>query len=128
MIIPEIFCLKGSEVMIESQGPRPCRVWYSRAAESKYKLGAGNCPREQAGAPWVSLQVKTKGSHLNWRWGGIGRSRRKEGMPQHLDVLRDLGPDLALVGTQSSAWDPVQLVTCLESEPGGRTCAKIQVG
>lgn len=49
-------------------------------------------------------------------------------MPQHSDVLMDLCPDLALGLGPGPGFGSVQLVACLESEPGGRTCAKIQVG
>lgn len=51
-------------------------------------------------------------------------------MPQRSDVLMDLGPDLALgLGPGClPGFGGVQLVACLESEPGGKTCAKIQVG
>lgn len=49
-------------------------------------------------------------------------------MPRHSDVLMDLAPDDLAPGLgPGPGFGGVQLVTCLESESGGRTHAKIQV-
>lgn len=76
---------------LKDPGPAECGAAEQLRADIN-KLGAGNCPGEQAGAPWsASLQMKTRGSHFNLEGGRHGKEQEEGGDPSTLGCADGFG-------------------------------------